>query len=163
MCDFTQVSSLERAAAQTQLKYVQLKGNIAVLSNGGSLGLATMDVVIDMGGTVSSLMDIGGTTFHEQIQYAFDICGMDTNTKVILFNCFGGMHDQSKYAALLIDAVKRNTVNGKQIVCRLNGQGRAYAHQLLKQFDEEWIGEQVLHLVDTFDEACELAIKLSHK
>lgn len=72
---------------------MQLKGNIAVISNGGSLGLATMDVVIGMGGTVSSLMDIGGTTFHEQIQYAFDICGMDSNTKVILFNCFGGMHD----------------------------------------------------------------------
>lgn len=66
-------------------------GNIAVISNGGSLGLAIMDVINMTGGSVSSLVDIGGQTFHEQITYIFDMFGMDSTTEVILLNCFGGM------------------------------------------------------------------------
>ena len=65
MCDHTQVSPLERAADQFGLRYVKMDGDIAVISNGGSLGLATMDTLNSVGGSVSCQVDIGGQTFHE--------------------------------------------------------------------------------------------------
>ena len=61
------MNPLERAADQAGLKFNRLDGNIAVISNGGSLGLATMDHINNSKCSVSCLVDIGGSTFHEQI------------------------------------------------------------------------------------------------
>lgn len=43
MYDHTQVAPLERAADQAQLRFVKMPGDIALISNGGALGMATMD------------------------------------------------------------------------------------------------------------------------
>jgi succinyl-CoA synthetase beta subunit len=47
--------------------------------------------------------------------------GMDSTTKVILLNCFGGMQDTLKISALLVDAVSRDLVSGKPVVVRMAG------------------------------------------
>lgn len=79
-----------------------------------------MDHVTAIGGSVSGFVDIGGHTFHEQIQYVIGLLGEDKKTKVILINCFGGMQDMLKTAAAVIDQFQKKTVN-KPVVVRIRG------------------------------------------
>jgi succinyl-CoA synthetase beta subunit len=44
-----------------------MPGNIAIVSNGAALAMATMDRLATLGGETSGFVDIGGKTFHEQI------------------------------------------------------------------------------------------------
>lgn len=122
-----------------------------------------MDVINMTGGSVSSLVDIGGQTFHEQITYIFDMFGMDSTTEVILLNCFGGMQDTLKISTLLVDAVSRDLVNGKPVVVRMAGTSSVQAIEYLKEYNSKQDGKSVIHIVETFDEACELAVLLSRE
>ncbi len=54
------------------IKYVKLHGKIALICNGGGSGMATMDQLISIGGSVSSCSDIG-KTYHEQVETLIDI------------------------------------------------------------------------------------------
>jgi succinyl-CoA synthetase beta subunit len=72
------------------IKYVKTSGSVAVVSNGGGIGMATMDQLISMGGSVSSCSDVGGKIIHEQVETLLDILGKDVQTKVIFINCFCG-------------------------------------------------------------------------
>lgn len=49
------------------IKYVRMPGNIAIVSNGAALAMATIDRLSALGGESSGFVDIGGKTFHEQI------------------------------------------------------------------------------------------------
>lgn len=60
MYDHTQVAPLERAANQAGLRFVKMPGSIAVVSDGGALGMATMDHISNLGGGASCVVDIGG-------------------------------------------------------------------------------------------------------
>ena len=59
MQDFTQMSPNERAAKQNNLKFVHLNGKIGIISNGAGAGMAMMDHIKSIGGTVSDFADIG--------------------------------------------------------------------------------------------------------
>ena len=97
-----------------------MPGNIAIVSNGAALAMATMDRLAVLGGESSGFVDIGGKTFHEQIQIVLDMFSNDPDTEVIFLNCYGGMQDGSVVSACLIDSIKRNVQN-KHIVVRLKG------------------------------------------
>lgn len=68
-----------------------MPGNIAIVSNGAALAMATMDRLATLGAESSGIVDIGGKTFHEQIQIVLDMFSNDPDTDVIFLNCFGGM------------------------------------------------------------------------
>ena len=54
------MTPIERAAEQAQLRFVKMNGDIGVISNGAALGMSTMDVIDNLGGSVSCFVDIGG-------------------------------------------------------------------------------------------------------
>jgi succinyl-CoA synthetase beta subunit len=66
-----------------------------------------------------------------------DLLGGNSQTKVIFFNCFGGMHDMGKISAVLIDAVKKSFTKGKPIVVRMKGLSAPQAIKSLQQFNNE--------------------------
>ena len=64
-----------------------------------------MDYIAQVGGSCSAVTDFGGKTYHEQIQFAFDMFGMDETSKVLILACTGGMQDMKIIALLVIEAV----------------------------------------------------------
>lgn len=136
MTDLTQMTALERAATQANIGYVKFGGNIHCMTNGAGMGMAIMDYISEIGGELSSLTDFGGKTYHEQIQFVFDMFGMDDTSKVLLLMSYGGLTDMQITVALLTDAIKKGVMNGKPVIVRIKGVGSDSALEELKKWNE---------------------------
>ncbi len=72
----------EAQAAQWELNYVALDGNIGCMVNGAGLAMGTMDIVKLHGGEPANFLDVGGAT-KERVTEAFKIIP-DDNVKAVL-------------------------------------------------------------------------------
>jgi len=81
----------ERAAADIDLAYVGLDGNIGCMVNGAGLAMATLDMIHYCGGSPANFLDAGGGADKEKVKEAFKLILRDENVKAILVNIFGGI------------------------------------------------------------------------
>ena len=89
----------ERQAAEFDLNYVTLDGNIACMVNGAGLAMATMDIIKLTGGQPANFLDVGGGTTAERVAEAFKIIVSDQKVEAILVNIFGGIVRCDLFAA----------------------------------------------------------------
>ncbi len=120
----------EVAAAEFDLNYIGLDGNIACLVNGAGLAMATMDIIKHYGGEPANFLDVGGGATQEQVQNAFKIILGDPNVKAILVNIFGGIMDCDVIAKGIVAACGEVNVNVPLIV-RLEGNNVAAGKETL--------------------------------
>ncbi|MBW2268189.1 MAG: ADP-forming succinate--CoA ligase subunit beta [Deltaproteobacteria bacterium] len=81
----------ERAAAEIDLAYVGLDGDIGCMVNGAGLAMATLDMIQYCGGSPANFLDAGGGADKEKVKEAFKLILRDENVKAILVNIFGGI------------------------------------------------------------------------
>ncbi len=81
----------ERAAAEIDLSYVGLDGDIGCMVNGAGLAMATLDMIEVCGGRPANFLDAGGGADKEKIAEAFKLILRDEKVKAILVNIFGGI------------------------------------------------------------------------
>lgn len=81
----------EAHAAQFELNYVALEGNIGCMVNGAGLAMGTMDMVKLYGAEPANFLDVGGGATKERVTEAFKIILSDEKVKAILVNIFGGI------------------------------------------------------------------------
>jgi len=128
MRDPTQEDEKEREAAEHDLSYVSLDGNIACMVNGAGLAMATMDLIKLHGGEPANFLDVGGGATSERVANAFKLILSNENVAAILVNIFGGIVRCDLIAEGIISAVKEVGVN-VPVVVRLEGtnvnKGRA--------------------------------------
>jgi succinyl-CoA synthetase beta subunit len=110
----------EVAAAEYDLNYIGLDGNIACLVNGAGLAMATMDIIKHAGGDPANFLDVGGGATKEQVAAAFKIITGDPNVEAILINIFGGIMDCNVIAEGVVAASKEVGLN-IPLVVRLEG------------------------------------------
>ncbi|MEM7014430.1 MAG: ADP-forming succinate--CoA ligase subunit beta [Verrucomicrobiota bacterium] len=110
----------EVAAAEFDLNYIGLDGNIACLVNGAGLAMATMDIIKHYGGEPANFLDVGGGATKEQVENAFKIITGDPNVKAILVNIFGGIMDCDVIAQGIVAAVQEVGLQ-LPLVVRLEG------------------------------------------
>ena len=91
MHDPSQEDEREAHAAQWELNYVALDGNIGCMVNGAGLAMGTMDIVALHGGFPANFLDVGGGATKERVSEAFKIILSDDNVKAVLINIFGGI------------------------------------------------------------------------
>ncbi|QTF09330.1 ADP-forming succinate--CoA ligase subunit beta [Brenneria izadpanahii] len=120
MQDPTQEDSREAHAAQWELNYVALDGNIGCMVNGAGLAMGTMDIVKLHGGAPANFLDVGGGATKERVTEAFKIILSDDNVKAVLVNIFGGIVRCDLIADGIIGAVAEVGVN-VPVVVRLEG------------------------------------------
>ena len=120
MHDPSQEDSREAHAAQWELNYVALDGNIGCMVNGAGLAMGTMDIVKLHGGAPANFLDVGGGATKERVTEAFKIILSDENVKAVLVNIFGGIVRCDLIAEGIIGAVKEVGVDVPVIV-RLEG------------------------------------------
>jgi succinyl-CoA synthetase beta subunit len=126
--DPTQEDPMERRAAEHDLSYVSLDGNIACMVNGAGLAMATMDVIKLHGGEPANFLDVGGGATPERVAAAFTLILSNPAVKAILVNIFGGIVRCDDIAEGIIKAVREIDVS-VPVVVRLEGtnvdQGKA--------------------------------------
>ncbi|MEM7260609.1 MAG: ADP-forming succinate--CoA ligase subunit beta [Planctomycetota bacterium] len=82
---------MEHRAANAQLSYISMDGNIGCMVNGAGLAMATMDIIKLQGGEPANFLDVGGGATAERVSEAFRIILSDDKVAAILVNIFGGI------------------------------------------------------------------------
>ena len=128
--DESQEDQREREAAEHDLNYVSLDGDIACMVNGAGLAMATMDLIKLHGGEPANFLDVGGGATSERVAAAFKLILSNDSVKAILVNIFGGIVRCDLIAEGIITAVKEVGVS-VPVVVRLEGTNVDKGRQLL--------------------------------
>ncbi len=128
--DPSQEDDAERDAAEHDLNYVTLEGNIACMVNGAGLAMATMDLIKLHGGEPANFLDVGGGATAERVAAAFKLILSNENVTAILVNIFGGIVRCDLIAEGIISAVKEVGV-AVPVVVRLEGTNVTKGRELL--------------------------------
>ena len=132
MHDPSQEDEREAHAAQWELNYVALDGNIGCMVNGAGLAMGTMDIVKLHGGAPANFLDVGGGATKERVTEAFKIILSDDNVKAVLINIFGGIVRCDLIAEGVIGAVEEVGVT-VPVVVRLEGNNAARGREVLAE------------------------------
>ncbi|MGB2272133.1 MAG: ADP-forming succinate--CoA ligase subunit beta [Pseudomonadales bacterium] len=130
MHDPSQEDEREAHAAQWDLNYVALDGNIGCMVNGAGLAMGTMDIVNLHGGSPANFLDVGGGATKERVSEAFKIILSDDNVKAVLVNIFGGIVRCDLIADGIIGAVEEVGVD-VPVVVRLEGNNAEKGSKIL--------------------------------
>ncbi len=130
MHDPSQDDERESHAAQWELNYVALDGNIGCMVNGAGLAMGTMDIVALHGGFPANFLDVGGGATKERVSEAFKIILSDDNVKAVLINIFGGIVRCDLIAEGVIGAVEEIGVE-VPVVVRLEGNNAELGQKVL--------------------------------
>jgi succinyl-CoA synthetase beta subunit len=130
MRDPSQEDPMERQAAEHELNYVALGGDIACMVNGAGLAMATMDLIKLQGGEPANFLDVGGTATADRVTAAFRLILSNARARAVLVNIFGGIVRCDVIAEGIIQAVQKVGVPVPVIV-RLEGTNADKARKIL--------------------------------
>ncbi len=155
--DETEEDPAELEAAQSELNYIKLDGNIGCMVNGAGLAMATMDIIKLRGGEPANFLDVGGGATKERVTKAFKIILSDENVEGILVNIFGGIMRCDVIAEGVVAAAKEVSLN-VPLVVRLEGTNvelgkRILAESGLPIVSADDLGDAAVKIVQAVKEA----------
>jgi len=130
--DKSQENERELKAAEFELNYVALEGNIGCMVNGAGLAMATMDIIKLYGGRPANFLDVGGGATKDRVVEAFKIILEDSSVEGVLINIFGGIVRCDMIAEAIIAAIKEVDVK-VPVVVRLEGNNAEKGIQILQE------------------------------
>ncbi len=123
-------ASLSDLASRRDMSYVSLGGDIACMANGAGLGMATIDLVTQFGGTPANFLDIGGNANQENIEVGLGYL-LKTNPKGILINVFGGIVDTTEVARAIVSQYSK--IKDVPLAIRISGRNSQKAIKILEE------------------------------
>ena len=141
--DKSQENERELKAAEFDLNYVALEGNIGCMVNGAGLAMATMDIIKLYGGKPANFLDVGGGATKDRVVEAFKIILEDSSVEGVLINIFGGIVRCDMIAEAIIAAIKEVDVK-VPVVVRLEGNNAELGAQILEESGLKLISAQGL-------------------
>ncbi|HUI28522.1 MAG TPA: ADP-forming succinate--CoA ligase subunit beta [Candidatus Kryptonia bacterium] len=118
--DLNEEDPKETRAAEHELSYISLDGNIGCMVNGAGLAMATMDIIKHSGGAPANFLDVGGGATTEKVAEAFKILLSDQNVRAVLINIFGGIMKCDVLAQGVVEAARQVKLS-VPLVVRLEG------------------------------------------
>ena len=118
--DISQEDELEAQAADLDIAYVNLDGDVGCLVNGAGLAMATLDVTSAAGAAPANFLDVGGGASVEKVASAVGIILSDEKVRRVLVNIFGGIL-RCDIAAEGIVLAYRNANSSLPLVVRMLG------------------------------------------
>jgi succinyl-CoA synthetase beta subunit len=149
-----ELTSYEKKARELGFSYVELDGDIGVISNGAGLTMATMDSILFYGGKPANFLDIGGGASRERVREAVKLMLNHPRTRVLLVNIFGGITRCDEVALGIIEALKEVS-QVKPIVVRMLGTNEEEGRRILL--------EQGISVFVEMDDAVKTAMNLTLK
>lgn len=112
--------------------YVELDGNIGIISDGAGTGMLALDLVEEYGGRPADFCELGGFMNADMMRSALNIVSSNRNVKVILITLIGGltrMDEMAEGIAKFIEEKKTEI----PIVVRLTGTLEEEGRRILKR------------------------------
>jgi len=134
--DKSQGDEREKIAAEFDLNYIHIGGNIGCLVNGAGLAMSTMDIVKSYGGEPANFLDVGGSAEGQQLVEALKLLNNDDEVKAIFVNIFGGILRCDNLAASIIKANSEHKFH-KPMVLRLKGTNSDKAKEMISGREKE--------------------------
>ena len=141
--DKTQHDIREINAAEHDLNYIGLDGNIGCLINGAGLAMATMDMIQHAGGEPANFLDIGGGASAQRVATSIDLVLSDDNVEAILVNIFAGINRCDWVAQGIVDLLNKRDVN-VPLVVRLSGTNVEKGQEILRKSGKKVITAETL-------------------
>ncbi len=157
MHDPSQQDPREAQAAEHNLNYIGLEGEIGCIVNGAGLAMATMDMIQHAGGTPANFLDVGGGASPDRIATALKLVLSDTNVKAVLVNIFAGINRCDWVAKGVVQATETVDIKVPMIV-RLAGTNVEEGRKILAESGVKLItAETLAEAAQKAVEACEAA------
>jgi len=128
--DLDEEEPAEIEAAQHDLSYIPLDGNIGCLVNGAGLAMATMDIIKLYGGNPANFLDVGGGATAEKVTAAFKLMLKNPKLAAILVNIFGGIMKCDVIAEGVVQAAREVQLT-VPLVVRLEGTNVQIGRRIL--------------------------------
>ena len=141
--DKTQQDIRETNAAEHDLNYIGLDGNIGCLINGAGLAMATMDMIQHAGGEPANFLDIGGGASSERVATSIELVLSDKNVEAILINIFAGINRCDWVAQGIVDLLNKRDID-IPLVVRLSGTNVEKGQKILKDSGKKVITADTL-------------------
>mgnify|MGYP003976994713 FL=1 len=141
--DKTQEDPRETNAAEHDLSYIGLEGNIGCIINGAGLAMATMDMIQHAGGEPANFLDIGGGASPERVATSIELVLSDQNVEAILINIFAGINRCDWVAQGIVDLLNKRDIN-IPLVVRLSGTNVEKGQKILKDSGKKVITANTL-------------------
>ncbi|MGO2660043.1 MAG: ADP-forming succinate--CoA ligase subunit beta [Mycetocola reblochoni] len=153
---------LEAKAAENDLNYVKLDGQVGIIGNGAGLVMSTLDVVAYAGErhggvTPANFLDIGGGASAQVMANGLDVILGDEQVRSVFVNVFGGITACDAVANGIVSALEILGDNAtKPLVVRLDGNKVAEGRAILAAADHP-----LITLAQTMDEGADKAAELA--
>lgn len=133
MLDKHEEDAAELEAAEHDLSFVKLTGNVGCMVNGAGLAMATMDAIKLSGGEPANFLDVGGGANAERVEAALRIILKDKDVKLVLINIFGGIVRCDRVANGIVEAYKNLGEINVPMVVRLQGTNAVEGKQIIQE------------------------------
>ena len=131
MRDLTEENPVETEAAEYNLNFVKLDGNVGCMVNGAGLAMATMDIIKLSGGSPANFLDVGGGANVKSVEAGFRMILRDHAVKAILINIFGGIVRCDRVANGVVEAYKAVGEIKVPVIVRLQGTNAGEAKEII--------------------------------
>lgn len=143
-------TAFERLCASHGAAATEMDGEIAIVTSGAGLGMATVDMVTALGGRVRCLVDLGGNVFTAPDALTAIIGALHAlRPRAVLCNCFFQLARCDTLAAGVAAAFTREPPT-YPVVARLRGVNAAEARAILTPFG--------VRVTEEMDEACRMVV-----
>jgi malate-CoA ligase subunit beta len=132
MYDASQQDPREAQAAEHNLNYIGLDGEIGCIVNGAGLAMATMDMIKHAGGSPANFLDVGGGASPERVATAFRLVLSDDKVRSVLVNIFAGINRCDWVAQGVVQACKETAIK-VPLVVRLAGTNVEAGRKIIKE------------------------------
>ena len=141
--DKTQQDIREINAAEHDLNYIGLEGNIGCLINGAGLAMATMDMIQHAGGEPANFLDIGGGASAQRVATSIELVLSDENVEAILVNIFACINRCDRVAQGIVDLLNKRDID-VPLVVRLSGTNVEKGQKILRDSGKKVITAETL-------------------
>ncbi|MEZ0345074.1 MAG: ATP-grasp domain-containing protein [Infirmifilum sp.] len=121
----------EAAAKTSGFSLVDLTGDVAVVGNGAGLTMATLDAVVEAGGSPGLFLDLGGGASAERVEKALSIVFEKSRIRRVLVNILGGITRCDEVALGAVNALQRSPRKNVKVVFRLSGFKESEGREIL--------------------------------
>jgi succinyl-CoA synthetase beta subunit len=121
----------EMRARELGVSFVPLEGDMAVITSGAGLGMATMDLLKRIGLSPADFLDTGGGISEAQIRGALELVMEPPEVRGAIINLYGGINRMVEAAKGIVTALE-NIEGDRPIVVKIVGNQQEEAWAMLE-------------------------------
>ncbi len=131
--------------------YIELDGDIGLISDGAGTGMLTLDLISDEGGKAANFSEMGGVTTPDTIKNAMILVSSNPSVKVMLISMIGGLNRMDEMSEGIIAFFEEH--EQMPVVIRMSGT--------LEDVGKKMLHEEGFETFDNLYEAVQKAVELA--